>query len=108
VPWRRWGCFTPCRITSYPPSQAVLLGSTASLSITTTGTVSDCQWLLNGAPLSDNAHISGSATPTLTINNVQFGDAADMLRWPPTPSVPREPDGLVDARRASWLRPSDM
>jgi hypothetical protein len=69
------GVFYPVAITNIPPSQAILLGGNASFSINATGSVAGYQWLLNGSPLTDNARISGSTTPTLTINNIQPGDA---------------------------------
>lgn len=66
----------PAGITTEPPSQAVLIGSTVHFSVGTTGTYLGYQWFQNGLPLTDNGHYSGSATPTLTIVNVQSNDAA--------------------------------
>ena len=63
------------QITAQPSSQAVLLGSNATFTITAVGSVSGCQWLFNGTPLSDGNRISGSATPMLTVSNVQSSDA---------------------------------
>jgi len=65
----------PILITGQPASRAALLGSGASFTVLTTGTAPFFQWYFNGAPLTDDGHISGSTTPTLTIANVQAGDA---------------------------------
>lgn len=35
------------------------------------------QWSSNSTPLTDGGNISGSATPTLTVSNVQFSDSAN-------------------------------
>jgi parallel beta-helix repeat protein len=64
----------PVVITGQPSSQAVILGGTAAFTAAASGSSLTYQWLDNGVPLSDNGHISGSATPTLTIFNVQSDD----------------------------------
>jgi hypothetical protein len=63
------------QITGQPSSQAVLLGSNATFTVTAVGSVLGCQWLFNGTPLSDGNRISGSATPMLTVSNVHSSDA---------------------------------
>src|SRR5208282_1715095 len=66
----------PAHIAGQPASQAVLLGSNVAFAVTATGSGSlNCQWYFNGAPLSDSDRISGSATATLSIANVQNSDA---------------------------------
>ena len=65
----------PAAITTQPSSQAVLIGGTATFTATTTGSSLNYLWFDNGVPLSDNGRISGSATPTLNIFNVQSNDA---------------------------------
>jgi hypothetical protein len=63
------------QITGQPSSQAILLGSNATFAVTAAGSISGYQWLFNGTPLSDGNRISGSATPMLTVSNVQSSDA---------------------------------
>jgi parallel beta-helix repeat protein len=65
----------PAAITTQPSSQAVLIGGTATFTATATGSSLNYLWFDNGVPLSDNGRISGSATPTLNIINVQSNDA---------------------------------
>ena len=66
----------PAQITGQPASQAVLLGSNATFTVTATGSGTlNYQWYFNGAALTDDGRISGSATPALNITNVQGGDA---------------------------------
>jgi len=65
----------PVKIISHPASQAVLLGSNASFTVTASGTTPGYQWYFNGTPLSDGGRISGSAAPTLNIANVQSSDS---------------------------------
>jgi hypothetical protein len=67
--------YAPVQITGQPSSQAVLLGSNASFTVTASGTTPGYQWFFNGTPLLDGGRISGSATPTLNIANVQGSDA---------------------------------
>ncbi len=67
--------YAPVQITGHPVSQAVLLGSNASFSVTAGGSVTGYQWYFNGTPLSDGGRISGSTTPVLGISTVQAGDA---------------------------------
>ena len=67
--------YAPVQITGQPASEALLLGSNASFTVTATGTAPGYQWYFNGAPMADGGRISGSATPTLSVANVQSGDA---------------------------------
>src|SRR5208283_1517094 len=66
----------PVQILGQPASQDALLGSNVTFTVTATGTGPlNYQWFFNGAPLSDAARITGSATPALSISNVQSTDA---------------------------------
>ena len=66
---------SPPRIVAQPASQIIPAGSTASFSVSSTGTAPlYFQWQRNGAPLSDGGNVSGSATPTLTLDRVSIGD----------------------------------
>ncbi len=49
-------------------------GTTATFSVTASGTGLNYQWRKGGANLSDGGSISGVSTPTLTINNVATAD----------------------------------
>jgi len=75
-------------ITSQPQSQTVVAGSDVTVSVGTAGasgvngTPPSYQWNLNGAPLADGTRddgsvVSGAATATLNISNVQAGEAGD-------------------------------
>ncbi len=66
--------YAPVQITGQPASQSVLLGGNASFTATATGSALNYQWYFNGTPIADGGRISGSATPTLNIANVQPGD----------------------------------
>src|SRR5439155_15434267 len=76
--------YTPCTpptITSQPTNQTVCTGSTATFSVTATGTGLTYQWRKNGTNLVNGATGNGSTysgvtTATLTISNTQPGDAA--------------------------------
>ncbi len=50
-------------------------GTTAEFMVYAGGSSLSYRWLKNGAPLADNAHISGSATADLVITNVLGADA---------------------------------
>ena len=57
-------------IITQPVSQVVCTGAiTAAFSTAATGVSLSYQWRQNGSNLTDNATISGAATPTLTISN---------------------------------------
>jgi hypothetical protein len=62
------------QITAQPSSTSVLIGSNASFAVAASGTSLGYQWFLNSTPLVDDARISGSATPSLAISNVQPTD----------------------------------
>lgn len=65
----------PAQITRQPVTQSALLGTNVTFSIIATGSALTYQWFDNGVALSDGGRITGSATPVLTISNVQPGDA---------------------------------
>jgi hypothetical protein len=59
-----------------PASLSLYLGGTATFTVVATGTNTvSYQWRKNGSKLSDGGSISGTTTPSLTINNVSAGDA---------------------------------
>ncbi|MGD0412956.1 MAG: choice-of-anchor tandem repeat GloVer-containing protein, partial [Verrucomicrobiota bacterium] len=58
-------------IVQQPASQTVLVGATAQLAVVAEGAAPfTYQWRLNQASLTDGGAISGSGTPTLTLNGV--------------------------------------
>ena len=62
-------------ITGQPASQTVVQGSSLSFTVAAVGTAPlSYQWLFNGAPLSDNARISGSQTSSLSFNGALTTD----------------------------------
>src|SRR5262249_40008555 len=65
----------PPQIIGQPASQSVLLGSNATFTVIATGTGLNYQWFFGGIPLTDGGRISGSATATLSISNIQTTDA---------------------------------
>ncbi|MCR4437305.1 MAG: immunoglobulin domain-containing protein, partial [Eubacteriales bacterium] len=66
----------PPSITTQPESQTVTAGQTATFSVEAAGdTPLSYQWKKDGVNLSDGGNISGAATNTLTISNVQLSDA---------------------------------
>jgi hypothetical protein len=65
----------PPSILAQPASQTVPTGSSASFSVAVTGaTPLDYQWFFGQTPLTDSATYSGTATSTLTVNNVQVAE----------------------------------
>ena len=68
---------TPPQITVQPQSQTASSGSTVSFSVQAQGSapLSYC-WYKNGLYLTDDTRITGSASSTLRIANVQSSDAA--------------------------------
>gem|GEM_PF-1244248 len=73
------GSFAPLTavsFTTHPNNQSVTLGQSASFVVTVSGTAPyTYQWRKGGADLGDGGRISGATTATLTIANVQSGDA---------------------------------
>jgi len=62
----------PPVITSPPVSRTVVAGANVNFSITVSGAQPlVCQWRINGTNLGDRDQISGSGSPTLTVNNAQ-------------------------------------
>jgi len=56
-------------IVQQPASQTALVGATVQMAVVAEGTAPfSYQWMLNGASLTDGGDLSGSLTPTLTIN----------------------------------------
>jgi formylglycine-generating enzyme required for sulfatase activity len=72
------GTLTPPQISAQPQSQTVSAGATASFSIQAAGSLPlSYQWSKNGLYLTDDTRITGSASSTLQIANVQSSDAAN-------------------------------
>jgi hypothetical protein len=69
--------YDPAEILTQPTNAGVLLGSNAAFTAAATGTAIGYQWYFQGAPLTDNGHVSGSLTPTLSITNIGNGDGGD-------------------------------
>ncbi len=74
-----WTCL-PCITTliwTPPQDQTVACGGTAVFSVVPTGPLAGLtyQWRRNLVPLTDNGHVSGATTQTLTINNACDADA---------------------------------
>jgi len=65
-------------ITSQPASQAVCPGNNAQFTVALSGTDASTtyQWQKNGVALTNDSHINGATTATLTINQVTDTDAA--------------------------------
>ena len=67
----------PPTITSQPAAHTSGAGSSVSLSVTAGGSAPfTYQWRKAGVNLADGGNVAGSATPTLTLTNVQSGDVA--------------------------------
>jgi hypothetical protein len=67
-------------ISSQPASQTNPVVSTATFTVTATGSEPlSYQWQLNGASLTDNERITGSQSSTLTISNLMFTDAGNYV-----------------------------
>ncbi|HSY20212.1 MAG TPA: immunoglobulin domain-containing protein [Candidatus Acidoferrales bacterium] len=61
---------------SQPASQIAFAGNGVSFSGSATGAGPfGYQWYFNGTPLTDSAHVSGSASTNLNLSNVQLSDA---------------------------------
>ena len=66
----------PPTITAQPQSLTNLAGSTATFSVTASGTAPlSYQWQKDGANLSNGGGIGGAASPVLTLTSAQFSDA---------------------------------
>ena len=66
------------RVTTQPQSLILPAGSNASFVITASGSpLLTYQWRFNGTNLTDSAHITGSATPALTISGLVATDAGN-------------------------------
>ncbi len=67
----------PPVITTQPAGQAVLVGANVNFSVSASGTQPLAyQWLRNGSTLSDGGNVSGSATSSLSLTNVQLTDTS--------------------------------
>ncbi|MDI1338015.1 MAG: MBG domain-containing protein [Lacunisphaera sp.] len=67
----------PPTITTQPVSRTVSAGTNVAFTVTAGGSAPFVyQWRKGGANLGDAGNVSGSATPTLTLSNVQSGDIA--------------------------------
>lgn len=68
----------PVTITAQPTNETVLAGSNVSFTVGATGVVPpNYLWYSKGTVLADSGRISGAATATLTISDVQANDSAD-------------------------------
>ncbi len=68
---------SPPTIVLPPEDLEVTVGGTATFTVTAIGTAPlTFQWRKNGALLTNGARISGAATATLTVSNVDLSDAA--------------------------------
>ena len=69
--------YSPPDITAQPVSQSVVVGTTATLSVTAVGDAAlGYQWLANGVPLTNGGNIFGTLTSTLVISNATPANAA--------------------------------
>ncbi len=67
----------PPAITSHPASQPAVAGDTVSFHINATGTAPlTHQWQRSGVDLTDDSHVTGATTATLTLYNVGIDDLA--------------------------------
>jgi hypothetical protein len=70
--------YTPPVFTEEPTNLSVVVSNNAILGTTVSGSPPiNFQWYFNNTPLTDGGRISGSATPTLTIANVQTNDGGN-------------------------------
>ncbi|MHC4444084.1 MAG: immunoglobulin domain-containing protein [Planctomycetota bacterium] len=67
----------PPVITQQPVSDKLHKGQSAQFNVVATGASLEYQWQKNGTNLSDGGNISGAATGTLQVSNVQASDAAN-------------------------------
>jgi hypothetical protein len=67
---------SPPAITAQPVSRTNIVGTTATFAVGVTGAPPiTYQWRKNGAGLSDGTNVFGASSSTLTLSNVQPGDA---------------------------------
>ena len=66
----------PLVIASQPASRTNNAGTSASFTVSATGTPFSYQWFKDAVPLSDLGNVSGSTTATLTLSNVLHADQA--------------------------------
>jgi hypothetical protein len=67
----------PPTITQQPSPANVCAGTTATFSVTATGSDSTYQWQKSGVDQANGGHYSGCASPTLTITAVDSSDTAN-------------------------------
>ncbi|MBI2927208.1 MAG: SUMF1/EgtB/PvdO family nonheme iron enzyme [Verrucomicrobia bacterium] len=68
----------PPRILLQPQSVTRIAGETAAFGVSATGTEPlSYRWQRNGVDLADNARVSGSGSPSLTVRAVQSADAGE-------------------------------
>jgi len=68
--------FVPPQITSQPANQTVTQSGSATFTVAAAGTAPlSYRWQFNGTDLTDNAHIIGSQSNSLTLANLQVSDA---------------------------------
>ena len=70
------GCPNAPAITSQPASQVVCSGSSATFTVSTTGTGLNYQWRKGNVNLVNGGNISGATTATLTINPATLSDTS--------------------------------
>ena len=68
---------TPVGITAQPQSRTNTAGTTATFTVSASGTSPAFQWQRSSTNLSNDAHFYNVTTSTLTISNVAFGDAGN-------------------------------
>lgn len=72
------GAATAVSITTQPTSQGVAIGGTAMFRVVAAGTAPlSYQWRLNGVNLANSTFVSGATSDTLTLSNVQPGQAGN-------------------------------
>ena len=69
--------FDPPTISSQPSVQNVSAGSGAAFTVGAGGTITGYQWRKNGVNLVNGGNVSGATSATLSLSNVQGGDAAN-------------------------------
>jgi alpha-tubulin suppressor-like RCC1 family protein len=69
-------CPQPPLVLAPPTNQTVLAGNTASFNTLGAGSPPlSYRWLFNGSPLSNNSHVAGADTTSLSLSNAQATDA---------------------------------